>query len=80
MTDIFAVEMPTRTAGLAVRAAAGFRFYASDHAFAALENRSYDRLEDIHADVRRLAKAPKVPARSRHRGKRRIPRSRGGAA
>jgi hypothetical protein len=71
MTDIFAVELPTHTAGLAVRAERGFRFYASDHAFAGLEGRSYDRLRDIHADVRRLAKTPKVPASSRRRGKRR---------
>jgi hypothetical protein len=71
MTDIFAVEIPTRTAGLAVRAEAGFRFYASDQTFAALEGRSYDRLEDIHTDVRRLAKTPRVPALSRTRGKRR---------
>jgi hypothetical protein len=80
MTDIFAVEMPTRTAGLAVRAEAGFRFYASDQTFAALEGRSYDRLEDIHADVRRLAKAPRVPTLSRPRSRRRAQRSRQGGA
>jgi hypothetical protein len=71
MTDIFAVEMPTRTAGLAVRAEAGFRFYASDHAFIGLESRNYTRLEDIQADVRRLAETSNVPASSRHRGRRR---------
>jgi hypothetical protein len=78
MTDIFAVEMPTRTAGLAVRAEEGFRFYASDNAFAVLEGRSYDRLEDIHADVRRLAKAPKLPASARRRRKARAQRGRQG--
>jgi hypothetical protein len=71
MTDIFAVETETRAAGLAVRAETGFRFYASDQAFAGLEGRSYRRLTDIHADVRRVAKAPQRPAPSRHRGKRR---------
>jgi hypothetical protein len=77
MTDIFAVEMPTRTAGLAVRAEAGFRFYASDHAFIGLESRNYTRLEDIQADVRRLAEASNVPAPSRRRGKRRTQPTRG---
>jgi hypothetical protein len=77
MTDIFAVEMPTRAAGLAVRADAGFRFYASDHAFAGLEGRSYARIEDIQADVRRLAEAKHVPDFSRRRGKRRAQPARG---
>ncbi|HXC27213.1 MAG TPA: hypothetical protein VNV38_04600 [Stellaceae bacterium] len=75
MTDIFAVETPTRTVGLAVRAEAGFRFYASDHAFAGLEGRDYNQLEDIRADVRRLTAAPRMPASSRHRGKRRTSRT-----
>jgi hypothetical protein len=61
MTDIFAIETSMRTAGLAVRADAGFRFYASDHVFTGLENRSYRRLEDIHTDVARLASARQVP-------------------
>jgi hypothetical protein len=63
-------------AGLAVRAEAGFRFYASDHAFASLEGRNYRRLQDIHADVRRLAEAPTIPALSQRRGKRRTRSSR----
>ncbi|HWB49487.1 MAG TPA: hypothetical protein VG651_10285 [Stellaceae bacterium] len=71
MTDIYAVETPTRAAGLAVRAEAGFRFLAADLAFAGLEGRSYARLEDIKADVRRLAATPHRPAPSRRRGKRR---------
>ena len=72
MTDIYAVEMPTRTAGLAVRAEQGFRFYASDHAFAVLEQRRYARLDDIYADVRRLAgirTQPEVIARPRKRAR-----------
>lgn len=71
MTDIFAVETPTRIVGLAVRAETGFRFYASDHAFAGLEDQKYRRLEDIHRSVRQLAQARKVPASSRRRGKHR---------
>jgi hypothetical protein len=71
MTNIFAVETAERTAGLAIRNEADFRFYASDHAFVALEGRSCTRLQDIQADVRRLAETPNVPDSSRRRGKRR---------
>ena len=60
--------------GLTVRAEAGFRFYASDHAFVGLEGRSYKRLEDIRADVRRLAEAPALPAPSQRRGRNRAQR------
>lgn len=76
MTDIFAVETSTRTVGLAVRAEAGFRFYASDHAFASLEGRNYRRVEDIQADIRRVAEAPRFPAPSHGRGKHRARRGR----
>jgi len=64
MTDIFAIETPTRTVGLAVRADAGFRFYASDQAFIGLEGPSYRRLEDIRKGVRRLAEARQAPAKA----------------
>lgn len=70
MGDFFAVETRARTAGLAVRAEAGFRFYAADRAFIHLEGRNYARLTDIQADVR-LAEIPRAPALSLHRGKRR---------
>jgi hypothetical protein len=71
MTDIFAIETPARTAGLAVRAAAGFRFHACDDAFVGLEDRRYRRLEDIHQDVSRLAGARRVPAAARRPGRHR---------
>jgi hypothetical protein len=64
MTDIFAIETPTRTVGLAVRADAGFRFYASDHAFVGLERRRYRRLEDIQKSVRQLTEARQIPAKA----------------
>jgi hypothetical protein len=70
MIDIFAVETPARTAGLAVRAETGFRFYAADQAFAHLEGRSFVHLKEIHAEIR-LAEAPRTPSPSRYRGKRR---------
>jgi hypothetical protein len=71
MTDIFAIETPARTAGLAVRAKTGFRFYASDHAFAGLEGRSYRTLEDVRADVSRLTSARHIPSPARRPGRRR---------
>jgi len=76
MTNIFAIETSARTAGLAVRNEADFRFYASDQAFADLEGRSYRRIEDIQADVRRLSEAQRGPLSSRGRSKQRPPRRR----
>jgi hypothetical protein len=55
MTVIYAIETPPGTAGLAVRAASGFRFYAADGLFAALEDRRWPRLAEIHSAVNRLA-------------------------
>jgi hypothetical protein len=71
MTDIFAIDTPARSAGLAVRGEAGFHFYASDPAFSGLERRSYRRLEDIHKEVSRLASARGVPALARRPRRRR---------
>jgi hypothetical protein len=71
MTDIFAVETPTRTVWLAVRANTGFHFYASDQAFTGLEGRRYGRLEDLQAEIGRLIRTPRTPARSRRSGRRR---------
>jgi hypothetical protein len=71
MPDIFAIETPARTAGLAVRGDTGFLFYASDHAFVGLEGRSYRRLEDIRTQVSRLASARQVPTPARRPGRRR---------
>jgi hypothetical protein len=47
MTDIYAIGTSVGTAGLAVRDTAGFRFYASDQVFMALESRRYERLAEI---------------------------------
>ena len=55
MSRICVVEVATKTPGLAAPDESGLRFYAADHAFAALEKRLYARLDDIQADVNRLA-------------------------
>jgi hypothetical protein len=51
MTDAFIIETKGRTAGIAVRDANDFQFYASDHLFAALENRRFRTLRVLHAAV-----------------------------
>jgi len=58
MTDIYAIETSVGTAGLAVRDASGFRFYASDQLFTTLENQQYARLVEIYNAVNRLSAAP----------------------
>ena len=58
MSRIYVVETDTKTVGLAVPAENGMRFYAADHAFAALEKRLYARLDEIRAAVNRLAASP----------------------
>jgi hypothetical protein len=70
MNDIYAIEKSVGTAGLAVRDAAGFRFYASDQVFTTLESRRYERLAEIHTAVNRLAAAPAKPQNSRRSRKR----------
>jgi hypothetical protein len=70
MTDIYAIETSVGTAGLAVRDASGFRFYAADHVFTALENQQYARLAEIYTAVNRLAAAPSKPPKDGRRRKR----------
>jgi hypothetical protein len=74
MADIYAIDTPAGTAGLAVRGAEGFHFYAADHLFAMLEGRRWRRLVEIHTAVNRLAAsgnrdtaAPQQRKRSRRR-------------
>lgn len=68
MSDFFVVETATRIAGLAVRAEHGFRFYASDHAFARLEGRRYARIEDLHIDISRITGDRPTEIQGRRRG------------
>jgi hypothetical protein len=63
MTDIYAIETSIGTAGLAVRDAAGFRFYASDQLFTTLENQQYARLAEIYTAVNRLAPVSAKPTK-----------------
>jgi len=64
MTDVYAIEIFGRTAGLAVRALSGFIFYSSDPLFDRIDGRTYRRRSAIHASVKEIFEG----ARSRHPG------------
>ena len=51
MTDAFVIETEDRAAGIAVRDAGGFRFFASDTLFTALDNLRFRSLHDVQACV-----------------------------
>jgi hypothetical protein len=51
MTDAFIIETQGRTAGIAVRDAKVFQFYASDNLFWPLESRRFRTLRELHATV-----------------------------
>lgn len=53
MSDAFVIEAGGKTAGIIVRVARGFRFFAADHIFNALESRHFRR----PADAQRAARA-----------------------
>ncbi len=62
-TDAFVIETARHTAGIAVRERGGYRFYASDLLFYALDNRSFRGLRDLHAAIDRIAAPPAERAR-----------------
>ena len=51
MTDAFIIETQGRTAGIAVRDAKNFQFFASDSLFWTLESRRFRTLRELHATV-----------------------------
>ena len=58
MSDRFIVEVAKRTVGIAVRDAGGFRFFAADPAFFALEGKLYADLRTLNAAAARHAAVP----------------------
>jgi hypothetical protein len=48
MADAFVIEFQDFTAGLAVRERGGFRFFASDTRFRALDEHKFRRVSEIH--------------------------------
>jgi hypothetical protein len=64
MTDVYAIEIFGRTAGLAVRALSGFIFYSSDPLFDRIDGRTYRRRSAIHASVKEIFEG----TRNRHPG------------
>jgi hypothetical protein len=55
MSNAYVIETPRHTAGIAVREPLGFRFYASDAQYAALDNRSFSGLRALRAAIEMLA-------------------------
>jgi hypothetical protein len=57
MSSLYAIETAAGLAGIAIRITSGFRFYAADFLYTALERECWRRIEDLHAAVERLAAA-----------------------
>jgi hypothetical protein len=57
MSDRFLVEFERRAVGVAVRVAGGFRFFASDPDFGALEGRVFPRVRSLMGQVTRTGRA-----------------------
>jgi hypothetical protein len=56
MSDRFLVEFDRRAVGVAVRVAGGFRFFASDLDFGALEGRIFPRVRSLMGQVTRTGR------------------------
>ena len=55
MTDAYVIETRDRAAGVAVRERSGFRFFAAEDPFYALDQRTFRRLGALHSAVEELA-------------------------
>jgi hypothetical protein len=59
MFDAYIIEVHSHPAGLVVRERSGFRFYASDPCFSALEHRLFGHPRDAERAARRHREAPR---------------------
>jgi hypothetical protein len=64
MTDSYVIETRDRAAGVAVRERSGFRFFAAEDPFYALDRRTFRHLRALHTAVEEIA-ARRAPDRSR---------------
>ena len=55
MTDSYVIETRDRAAGIAVRERSGFRFFAAEHPFYALDQRTFRHLRALHSAVEEIA-------------------------
>jgi hypothetical protein len=55
MRDAFIIETRDRAAGVAVRDRSGFRFFASETPFYALDQRTFRHLRALHSAVEAIA-------------------------
>jgi hypothetical protein len=66
MSDAFVIETAARTAGLAIREGRGFRFYASDHSFQALDNRLFGGIGAIQSAVAAIVRPRRESSDAQH--------------
>lgn len=64
-TQRFAVEFNRRTVGIAVRAAGGFRFYASDSRFESIDGQLFPRARAIERELTKMAPKDRAPVKNR---------------
>jgi hypothetical protein len=55
MSDRFIVEADRKVVGVAIRTPGGFRFFASEPAYVALEGRTFSRTRNLIHSVSKLA-------------------------
>ena len=55
MTDSYVIETRDRAAGIAVRERSGFRFFAAEDPFYALDQRIFRHLRALHSAVEEIA-------------------------
>jgi hypothetical protein len=64
MSDRFVVEADRQVVGLGVRVPGGFRFFASDPAFASLEAKTFRRARTMARRVAQFARSRRRPRRA----------------
>jgi hypothetical protein len=55
MPHSYVIETRDRAAGIAVRERSGFRFFAAEHPFYALDQRTFRHLRALHSAVEEIA-------------------------
>jgi hypothetical protein len=63
MTDAYVIETRDRAAGVAVRERSGFRFFAAEDPFYALDRRTFRHLAALRSAVEEVAERASHPLR-----------------
>jgi len=62
MSDTYIIEVGSQAAGIVVREAAGYRFFAASHRFNPLEGQLFRNAREAEQAARRLANGELTPA------------------